>query len=85
MLVAVTPDGAPAAPAIRRHVGGGWWAAAARTDRGRRLPALAVLALVSLQLSASWTSFEERRSAPSPLLRRRHVIALRAPPLPACS
>jgi hypothetical protein len=84
-LAGVTPVGAPAAPAIRGHVGGGWWAAAIRTDVGRRLPALAVLALVSLLLSVSWTSVAERRSAPSPLRRRRHVIALRAPPLPACS
>lgn len=83
-LVGLAPAGAGAVPAIRRHTAGGWWTSAARTDLGRSLAAVGLLALLSLTTLMPWATLEAVRTAPSSLARRRHVIALRAPPRPLC-
>ncbi len=84
MVVGLASDGAPAAPAIRRQAAGAWSIVGLRTDLGRRLLSVGVVALLSLLVVGPWSVLESRRSAPSPLARRRHAIALRAPPLPSC-
>jgi hypothetical protein len=85
-IVAGLPsDGSPASPAIRRHTAGAWAMAGTRVDQARRLLGLGVVALLSLLVIGPWSILESRRSAPSPLVRRRHAIALRAPPLPSCA
>ena len=75
LVVGVTPRSGPAAPAIRRHASPAWWMAGG-------LVAVGVFALLSLLALAGWSPLRVVWSAPSPLTRRRHVIALRAPPLP---
>jgi hypothetical protein len=85
MVVGLSAAGAPSAPAIRRQVAAGWWMAGSRADHGRRVLVVGVVALLSLLLVVPWSILETRRSARSPLVRRRHAIALRAPPLPSCA
>jgi len=80
-VVGLTRSGGSAAPAIRRHTSTGWWMVASRADHGRDLMAVGVVALLSLLTLAGWGRVAAVRAAPSPLSRRRHVIALRAPPL----
>ena len=81
LVVGLTPSGGSAAPALRRHTSTGWWMAASRADHGRGLVAVGVVALLSLLTPARWSPLAAVRSARSPLTRRRHVIALRGPPL----
>ncbi len=57
---------------IRRHAGPSGGAAF-------RAPTATLVALVSLLLLVRWAAFAGAPAA-SPLIRRRHVIALRAPP-----
>ena len=83
MLVGLATDGTPATPAIRRQTAGAW-GMAGRFEQGRRLLAVGVVALLSLLLVGPWSVLQTLRSAPSSLVRRRHAIALRAPPLPSC-
>ena len=84
-LVRIVSGTPPAAPAIRRHVAPGGWILGSRVDHGRTLLALAVLAMLSLLRPLPWSTLDPLRSAPSSLTRRRHVIALRAPPVPTCA
>jgi hypothetical protein len=84
VIAGLVDAGAAAAPAIRRHAPAGWWMAASRASHGRTLVVLGTLALLALLGLAPWARVQTVRRAPSPLVRRRHVIALRAPPLPFC-
>lgn len=81
-VVGFAPGGAGSVPAIRRHAGDGWPRAAARPDQGRTVAALGSLGLLSLIGLARWASLRSVRAAPPSLGRRRHVVSLRAPPLP---
>ena len=76
--------GAASAPSIRRQASGGWWVTGTRVDPGRTLLALGIVVLLSLLRLVRWDTIDAARSAPSPLVRRRHAIALRAPPPPFC-
>ncbi len=80
-LAGLAPNGGSSMPAIRRSAVAGWWIAASRTDYGRGPVAVGVVALIALLTLAGWAPLLAMRSSPSPLVRRRHVIALRAPPL----
>ena len=85
VTVGLAPGGGAQAPAIRRHApGGGWWLHGPREEQGRKLAVLAVLGLVSLLSLVPWATATTARSAPSSLVRRRHTISLRAPPLRLC-
>lgn len=85
VLVGVAPTGGSSTPAIRRSPVAGWWVAASRSDHGRGPVAVGVVALLSILTLAGWAQLLPVRQAPSPLIRRRHVIALRAPPSPVCT
>lgn len=77
--------GTATVPTFRQHVEAAWRASNVRPEPGRVLVALAVLGLLSLlRLTPSTTLPSARRAAPS-RARRRHVIALRAPPALCCS
>lgn len=78
VLVGLAPTGGTSTPAIRRSAVGWWWTTASRADDGPH--SAGVIALLALLTLAGWTPLVAVRSAPSPLARRRHVIALRAPP-----
>ena len=82
VFVSLAATDAVPAPAVRRHVAGVWRLSAQRPEHGRSLVALAFVALLSLLRPVRWDALGAARSAPSPLVRRRHVISLRAPPLP---
>jgi len=85
LLIGSAPTGRSSTPAIRRSAVVGWWVAASRADQGRGPVAVGVAALLSLLTLARWPPLLPIGSAPSPLTRRRHVIALRAPPSPICA
>ena len=86
LFVALAPAGTAPTPAIRRHTSAGWWVHGSKPDpSGRDTLALAVVALLSLLGLVPWARQEAVRSAPSALTRRRHGIALRAPPLLRCA
>jgi len=85
LLIGLAPSGGSSTPAIRRSAVAGWWMAASRADHGRSGLAGGVVALLSLLTVARWAPMAAMRSVPSPLIRRRHVIALRAPPSPLCT
>ena len=74
--------GAGRAPAVVRQSHAGWWVHGTRPDHGKGPLAAAVVAVMLLAGPVFWGRHDGSRSAPSPLARRRHVIALRAPPLP---
>jgi len=84
LIVGVADAGATTAPAIRRQVTTGWWAAASRANQVRNLLVDGTLALLALFGVVLWARLVIRPGARSPLVRRRHIIALRAPPLPFC-
>jgi hypothetical protein len=84
VLVRVDPTGTIPASAIRRHASVGWSTAGLRPLTGRSLLAVVVIALLSLFRLVRWATLDPLRSAPSALAPRRHVIALRAPPLRRC-
>lgn len=76
--------GTTTVPTFRQHVEAAWRGSNARPEPGRALVALALLGLLSLLGLTPWTTLTAARPAPS-LARRRHVIALRAPPALRCS
>jgi hypothetical protein len=82
VLLALTPADHGATPAVRRQISGGWRMAGTRSDFGRGLVLLGVAALLALVRPAPAARVAAARVAP-PLARRRHAIALRAPPLPS--
>jgi hypothetical protein len=84
-LVSLAPGHGASLPAIRRQSAGSWWAAAARADHGRTMVALGLIGILSLLSLAPWAMVRAALVAPPPLGRRRHVISLRAPPLPVGS
>ncbi len=84
-VIGLAPAGAPPGPAIRRHTTGGWWLAGSRLEYGRALVVLAAVALLSVFRRAPWAILAASRSVPAPLARRRHIIALRAPPFSTCT
>jgi hypothetical protein len=67
-------------PAIRRHGAPASWP---QQSQARGLLAVAAAALLVLARLAPWGAVAAVQLAPSPLARRRHAIALRAPPLAA--
>ena len=81
-LVAQALGGTGAAPAVIRQSHAGWWLHGTRPDHGKGPFVAALFALVLLVCPVPWGRPNGPRSAPSSLARRRHVIALRAPPLP---
>ncbi len=83
--VGLAPAGNTGTVATRRHPTAGWWVQGSRPDAGRVLVTLAMVALVSALRAGLWSLFEAVRTAASALGRRRHVIALRAPPLLNCA
>jgi hypothetical protein len=80
-MVGLAPAGAGTVPAIRRQATGAWWTAASRPDHGRSLAAIGLVALFALVGLTPWGTLVAASTAPASLGRRRHVIALRAPPL----
>ena len=78
-LIGLAPTGGSSTPDIPRSGVAGWWTAS-RTDYARGPVAVGVVALLALLTLAGWAPLVAMRSSPSPLIRRRHVIALRAPP-----
>jgi hypothetical protein len=81
-MVARAPGGAGAAAAVIRQSHAGWLMHGARPDQGKGPLAAAVVALVLLLSPVLWDRSDRPHSALSSLARRRHVIALRAPPPP---
>ena len=79
-VVRVAPTAAASSPAIRRQASGGWWVTGTRLDPGRTLLGLGLVVLLSLLRVVRWDTIDAARWALSPLVRRRHIIALRAPP-----
>lgn len=77
--------GVATVPTFRQHVEAAWRASNARPEPGRTLVTLAVLAVLALLARIPWTSLTAALSARMSLTRRRHVIALRAPPALRCS
>ena len=84
-LVGLAAAGAGTVPAIRRHAASAWWTAATRADQGRSLAAVGLLALLALTRLMPWATLLTARTVASSLVRRRHVISLRAPPRPRCA
>ena len=79
--VGMATGGAAHAPAIRRHTAGGWWLHGPHEEQSRSLVVLAVLGLLSSLLRrVPWVTLASVASVSSSLVRRRHAIALRAPP-----
>ena len=71
-----------AVPSFRQHVEAVWRASKERPATSRSLAALAFLAVLSLLRPTPWRTLITAQPAPPALARRRHVIALRAPPAP---
>lgn len=76
--------GTAAIPSFRQHVEAAWRGSKEQPATSRSVMALAVLAVLSLLRPTPWRTLVTARPAPPALARRRHVIALRAPPAPRC-
>ena len=79
-LANLAPGGGGPVPAIRRQPTGAW-TAGARTDQGRTVAALGLLSVLALMALAPWATVRAELASHPSRGRRRHVIALRAPPL----
>jgi hypothetical protein len=85
-LVGLAPAAAGTVPAIRRHAAGAWFTiGAARADHGRAVAVAGLLGLLSLTRLLPWATVKAVSHVPPSIGRRRHVIALRAPPRPCCA
>jgi hypothetical protein len=82
-MVGYGPAGTGAAAAVVRQSHAGFSVHGTRPEHGKGLVvAGALVTLLALLRLVLWGPSDGPRAAPSSLARRRHVIALRAPPLP---
>ncbi|MEA2685979.1 MAG: hypothetical protein QOE93_1174 [Actinomycetota bacterium] len=84
-VVLARAPGPVTTPLVRRPTVAGWWVYGNRADHGRGLVALAIVAVLSVLALVPWGRLAAVCSPRSSLVRRRHVIALRAPPSPLCA
>ena len=85
VVARVVPPATPQGPAIRRQNNPGSWLFAFRSALGRGLLAVAVVTALALLHLAVWGRFTALPPAASSLVRRRHAISLRAPPVTSCA